>query len=64
MTNKQCPFCGGTDLEIGHGTPDSEGTPVYVSCPDCGATGPWAYVQNVDHPEEAYDLWNTRTPCP
>lgn len=56
---KPCPFCGGTDLEYQVGTEDREGTPTAVLCPDCGATGPWAY--EVDGQTTTADrLWNQR----
>lgn len=40
-----CPFCGGNDLLLQSGTRDREGVPIAVVCVDCGATGPWEYVQ-------------------
>lgn len=41
-----CPFCGGTEMETGHGTEDREGWPIYVYCDDCGAHGPWTYTRD------------------
>lgn len=43
---KPCPFCLGKNLELGFGTKDREGTPYYLYCQDCGATGPWEYSPN------------------
>lgn len=40
---KPCPFCGGDNLELAHGTEDREGVPRNMVCCDCGAYGPWAY---------------------
>lgn len=40
-----CPFCGGSDIIITIvDTEDREGTPVALTCTDCGAQGPWSYV--------------------
>lgn len=46
-----CPFCGGNDLGVGHGTKDREGWPTWIYCADCGAQGPWFYT----HDES---IWN------
>lgn len=41
-----CPFCGSTELESRQiDTPDREGVPIAVSCPDCGCVGPWIYIE-------------------
>jgi len=58
-----CPFCGNTNLEVGRGTPDKEGTPVYIYCEKCGMQGPWVYSKNieiaVDHVIKITN-WNNR----
>lgn len=43
---KQCPFCGGSNLEISIGSEDREGVPTNVYCDDCGAQGPWVYLDS------------------
>jgi len=45
MEIESCPFCGSDDLEISVTTQDREGTPTSIACVDCGAVGPWAYLQ-------------------
>lgn len=42
---KPCPFCKSIALEVGCGTRDHEGLPVYVYCEDCGCNGPWRYTK-------------------
>lgn len=40
-----CPFCGSNDTIIRTiDTEDREGVPVALTCMECGAQGPWAYV--------------------
>ena len=56
---KPCPFCGSTDLELQEGTKDREGTPVNLTCVDCGAEGPWAYA-DMWLEAEAVRMWNER----
>jgi hypothetical protein len=41
---KQCPFCGGSNLEISTGSEDREGVPTNIYCDDCGTQGPWQYL--------------------
>jgi formate dehydrogenase maturation protein FdhE len=44
---KPCPFCGSNDIDpVIIDQKDMEGTPVALSCSDCGAQGPWSYVQD------------------
>ena len=51
MTPNDCPFCGGSNLEMGN-TPSF----YWVRCQDCGAEGP----TNKDR-KEAVELWNGPT---
>ena len=45
MAIKPCPFCAESeDLELGSGTQDREGYPVYIYCATCGSQGPWVYA--------------------
>ena len=63
-TKKPCPFCGEQDdLELGTGTKDRDGTPVYLSCVTCGAQGPWVYEESDDSYHQfcsALHHWNIR----
>ena len=61
VTIKPCPFCGGEDIERQIvDMRDREGVPICMSCPSCGASGPWSYADHEDHIETAIDDWNTR----
>ena len=65
MKIKGCPFCGSNDLENLILNPgDFEGVPVVITCFDCGARGPIAYVTQQelteDLPETALKSWNHR----
>jgi Lar family restriction alleviation protein len=57
-----CPFCGSVDIDFQYGDTDREGTMCNVICADCGATGPWIYVDpNKFHKCEVVEQWNKRS---
>lgn len=63
MKIEPCPFCGNKNLEIGNGTEDREGHPIYIICGDCGCSGPWVYAFEIIRDlETVVELtnWNTR----
>lgn len=60
MNRVECPFCGSLDLDFSFGTKDREGTPVAVCCADCGANGPYVYLQDLAEFDKAIKKWNTR----
>jgi Lar family restriction alleviation protein len=65
MKNKECPFCGGVELEYTSGTEDREGIPASIVCSSCGCHGPWTYISNEaefdqDLPPTLLKLWNKR----
>lgn len=53
--NKECPFCGGTVLDI---RTQSKGTG-HVHCMKCGAYGPPAFTE-----ADAEEAWDTRQGLP
>ena len=59
---KECPFCGGIDeLTIQIWTTDREGTPQAILCGQCGAVGPWLYVDNQKMMQpQIIRAWNER----
>jgi Lar family restriction alleviation protein len=62
MENKNCPFCGNSEIDFQYGTPDREGTPINVICVECGAGGPWVYANGSKEKMErkAIVIWNAR----
>ena len=67
---KPCPFCGydkGVDV-VQVDVEDREGIPVCVRCPNCGADGPYRYLDRSlfdeiqDKPDVVAELtgWNKR----
>lgn len=50
-----CPFCGNSEVEWDELYDSSTGTYQYLSCSECGCSGPLGKTH-----EEAAELWNTR----
>ena len=64
MKNKSCPFCGREDLDSGTTIKGRDGTPFWIVCTKCGATGPWIEVADEELDlalNIAMEEWNTRT---
>lgn len=61
--NLPCPWCGNFHLTLQTSTRDREGTPCCMMCDECGASGPWLYVQSTDwaiQEAEALTAWDRR----
>jgi len=62
MKIEPCPWCGWKKVDIDFHTPDKEGTPITVSCAECGAQGPQDYYKGTKEQMETLAIlaWNTR----